>query len=534
MRIFVCVLLCVGCTQSGPSSADLAQPDLAASSKPTAHFSATPDVVGFVSRLDGSGSSDPQNRTLTYLWHFVAVPPGSKLDDTAFSGGPTPTFDPDLGGTYTVQLTVTAPDSSSDSITSDVVVPTLPVFYREGVLGATSSFAVGVVRSDGSGAHRISCAVTSTGPGDLGGDDVFDLLEFPGLLSMRVYDGTPSRIVYEDVTPSIAGGQRTLQHSLWIADEQSDCTLKPPRRLDDTTLPGASKLGPRFSPDGSRLAYLEQNRLVTVAADGSAQHVVRSGGLVAAPPVWIDATHLMWVEDPSPSPSPHPQFVSGVDQNAAVPAPVLDCPPGADNLAVINQFERLSDGTLVVAGGRTPRAQGGSISLYKLGASCSVAAATVLVTPGVSGDAWDFAVSPDELTVALSSSVVQAAAPAPQHDLYLAKIDGSGTALFSGSDALTDDVGPRWLAAGRQLSWTQAARPNDAGVSGGAGVLVANLNGSHLRSLKAESANTVLVAPSNRGLACDFGDGEVSPLLLLLFVIILGACLVSWRRSTTG
>src|SRR4051794_15604723 len=103
MRIFVCALLCVACTQSGPSTADLAQPDLAAPSKPTAHLSATPDVVGFVSRLDGSGSSDPQNRVLTYLWHFVAVPSGSKLDDTAFSGGPTPTFDPDLGGTYTVQ-----------------------------------------------------------------------------------------------------------------------------------------------------------------------------------------------------------------------------------------------------------------------------------------------------------------------------------------------------------------------------------------------------------------------------------------------
>jgi hypothetical protein len=513
MRIFLCALM-MGCSSNSSVPPDFAVSDMAMPVVPKAKIAYTSDVVGFVTRLDGSGSTDAQ----TYAWHFAQVPSGSALTDAALSttSGPTPTFDPDVGGIYVVQLTVSGPDGS-DTTMANVNVPTQAVFYHEAVIGPTSSYAVGVVRSDGSGARRISCAVTSSGS-DLGGDDLFDLLEFPGLLSMRVLDGSPAHLAYEEVTPMIAAGKRTLQHSLWIADEFSDCMMAPPTRIDDGTLPGVAKLGPRFSPDGARVAYLEGSRLVTVALDGSLPHVVvNTPALQAVPPVWIDNMHLMWVEDPSPSPSPHPMFMSGEDETGTAPAVDLDCPPGGGNLAVVNQFERLSDDTLLVAGGTKRRADGGAISLYRMGVTCAVSAATLLVTPGVSGDAWDFAVSPDETTVALSSSVVQAAAPAPQHDLYIAKVDGSSLTMFGGSDALLDDVGPRWLAGGRQISWTQAARPDDAGLSNGAGVLIANLNGTHLRSLKSESGS-VVVAPSNRGLSCDIGAGELPSLALLLWV----------------
>jgi hypothetical protein len=481
---------------------------------PKAMIAATPDVVGFVTRLDGSASVGAAK----YAWHFAQVPPASTLTDSAFSTstGPTPTFDPDLGGVYRVQLTITAGDgTTTDTTISDVTVPTLPVFYHEAVFPTPgpATFAVGVVRSDGTGAHRISCEVQSNGPGDLGGDDLFDLLELPGLLSMRVFDGSPSLLAYEEVQPMIAGNTRSLQHFLYLADENSDCNAKPPLRLDDGTQPGDAKLGPRFSPDGKRLAFEEGNRLVTVGVDGMNRHVVRSGKLIAAPPAWLDATHVAWVEDLSPSPSPHPAIQSGADMDSTTPMTQLDC----GNLAVINQFERLSDGAWILAGGATSKAQGGSITLYRVTTECKTP--TVLVTPGVSGDAWDFAISPDEKSIALSSSVVQAAAPAPQHDLYIAASDGSSTpARFSASDALYDDVGPRWMANGRQLSWTQAARPPDGGVSMGAGVSIANLNGSHQRSLKPETANTVLVAPGNRGLACELATGGEIPAMLVILV----------------
>jgi hypothetical protein len=522
-RLAISLLMVAACDSKSSEPADLALPaDLAMG--PKAMISATPDVVGFVTRLDGSASLNAAK----YTWHFAQVPPASVLTDSAFSTttGPTPTFDPDLGGVYRVQLTVTAADGTTDTTLSEVTVPTLPVFYHEAVFPTPgpASFAVGVVRSDGTGAHRISCAVTSNGPGDLGGDDLFDLLEVPGLLSMRVFDATLSLVAFEQVEAMISGNTRTLKHTLWLADENSDCSGKPPVRLDDDTQPSVAKLGPRFSPDGTRLAYQEGNRLVTVGVDGKNQHVVRTGKLIAAPPAWIDATHVAWVEDLSPTPSPHPAIESGADMDSTTPATQLDC----GNLAVINQFERLSDGTWILAGGVTSKLQGGSITLYRVTTDCKNP--TVLVTPGVSGDAWDFAISPDEKSIALSSSVVQAAAPAPQHDLYIAASDGSSTPTrFSASDPLYDDVGPRWLASGRQISWTQAARPPDGGVSSGAGVSIANLNGSHQRSLKAETGTTVLVAPANRGLACDLSTSGEIPAIL---VILIG-CLVFWRRSTT-
>src|SRR4051812_10939973 len=213
MRILVCALM-IGCSGNPAAPQDFAAADLAVATGPTAKIDFTADFVGFVTRLDGTGSTDAQ----TYAWHFTQVPAASTLTDAALSTttGPTPTFDPDVGGIYGVQLTV----NGTASATASINVPTLPVFYHEGVIGQTSSFAVGVVRSDGTGARRLSCAVTSAGS-DLGGDDLFELLEFPGLLSMRVFDGDPARLAYEEVAPMIAGGKRTLQHSLWVAGEFS-------------------------------------------------------------------------------------------------------------------------------------------------------------------------------------------------------------------------------------------------------------------------------------------------------------------------
>src|SRR5438132_3593168 len=111
MRIFVCVLV-MGCSGNSAVPPDFATSDMAVTSKPTAKISATPDVVGFVTRLDGSGSTN----AMSFAWRFTQVPSASALTDAALSTttGPTPTFDPDAGGIYVVQLTVTAPDGTSD------------------------------------------------------------------------------------------------------------------------------------------------------------------------------------------------------------------------------------------------------------------------------------------------------------------------------------------------------------------------------------------------------------------------------------
>lgn len=80
------------------------------SSNPTAD--AGPDqnaVIGKPVNLDGSASSAPDNKLLSYAWQFVSVPTGSALNKSVTITNPTspaPSFTPDVAGAYTLRLQV--------------------------------------------------------------------------------------------------------------------------------------------------------------------------------------------------------------------------------------------------------------------------------------------------------------------------------------------------------------------------------------------------------------------------------------------
>jgi streptogramin lyase len=62
-------------------------------------------VVGTAINLDGTGSSDPENELLTYLWTLVG--PGGSVATLSSDSASMPSFTPDLPGAYQVTLVVT-------------------------------------------------------------------------------------------------------------------------------------------------------------------------------------------------------------------------------------------------------------------------------------------------------------------------------------------------------------------------------------------------------------------------------------------
>ncbi|MCH8842528.1 MAG: fibronectin type III domain-containing protein, partial [SAR324 cluster bacterium] len=100
-----------------------------ASATPQAGANAGPDQTinpGDLVTLDGSGSSDADLDTLTYLWSLVSVPGGSSVTNLSLSDQTVvnPTFTTDVDGAYVVQLVVN--DGELDSAPESVTITATP------------------------------------------------------------------------------------------------------------------------------------------------------------------------------------------------------------------------------------------------------------------------------------------------------------------------------------------------------------------------------------------------------------------------
>ncbi|HYL82377.1 MAG TPA: PKD domain-containing protein [Candidatus Acidoferrum sp.] len=108
-----------------------------------------PATVGSAVQLNGSGSSDPERQPITYSWSFVLPLPSSSQATLTGPTTVTPTFVPDVVGTYRVQLIVN--DGTQNSLPA--IVDITPNGVPTGKIVVTpSSPGVGMlVTLDGSG-----------------------------------------------------------------------------------------------------------------------------------------------------------------------------------------------------------------------------------------------------------------------------------------------------------------------------------------------------------------------------------------------
>ena len=118
---------------------------------PVANAGLTQNVtVGSLVTLDGSGSRDANNQSLTYIWQMTAVPAGS-LAALSSTTSAKPTFTADVAGTYMVSLVVNDGKANSTLTTVSVyssVNNSAPVANA----GTNQSITVGsVVNLDGTG-----------------------------------------------------------------------------------------------------------------------------------------------------------------------------------------------------------------------------------------------------------------------------------------------------------------------------------------------------------------------------------------------
>jgi hypothetical protein len=530
-----CSTLNVAVTASGGGNNDLSMSDMLM--LPVPAVTAKPDYVGFTTSLDGSGTTDPLGASLTFAWEVKQVPAGSAIKTTSLTStsAAKTAFDPDRGGLYKIALTATAMDGRSATLVTDVSVPTVPLLYvRASQTTTTAALGPHVVSSDGTNDHSIGCDLTFDG-----GVDTNTLQQSPFLGHVWEPPATSTSQALFVFLGNFDLTGATAPHLL-VGSPSTNCTTNPPTRVDNNVFNDHFAVTARFSPDGTRIVYVDapQNsnqgsyRLVTVSVDGTGpKRVVRSDGFFGfTPAIWLDNSTVAWLERDGNAFNPFTIF-KAPDENAAGDpgantkrTQLLRCDPSttSTHLGEINQFEVSAFG-MIVAGSTSARAALNppplpGVSLYKLAnGDCSTTTAKVLAAEPVGGLSWDFSISPDGLNILFSSTgsqdIPDGGLPEPQTDIFLVPADGSASAQKFVGDPLYDDINPRFVAGGRQFIWSQTPRRLDMGADTPA-LMIANADGTHIRSFTPTGAagETIVgtAAGANRGYDCSWIPGAVS------------------------
>ncbi|MGH7329116.1 MAG: hypothetical protein ACREJX_12265, partial [Polyangiaceae bacterium] len=325
--------------------------------------------------------------------------------------------------------------------------------------------------------------------------------------------GQPSRVAFGDFATAIGEGDAG-SISLVAATTDNTCS-KPPHPLHAVVAEGQSPnvWQPRFSPDGSRIAYVEDRGsapeagiadntyeyISTVGFDGSDSHtlstycpVVTDGcwgeHLFPRRPQWQDATHVAWIRGASGTNSAqHPiswEIVSATDNDNATPTLVMSC----TSYGVPYSFGFVSGQSIpanaIIANFQPSATAAEDLVILAPDSSGQCQVVTNLTNlPGGSKDSYarDFAISPDGTTVAFmmhSQDRQDAGTEAPLTDggpqinfnivtsgggdIWTVPVDGSQPAAPLNASPRYAFFGPRFISGGTRLAWNgQGPLPAD-------------------------------------------------------------------------
>lgn len=501
----------------------------------TANAASGSIYLGQIAQLDSSSSSSVPPAPITYAWTVESVPAGSVVATASVIGASSahPSFTPDKAGAYSLKVTATSA-GVSNAKTVTITVVAAPIFFikADNTTTADPVSTFNVVRSDGTGTAAITCGFRDAGTADIVAGQVStggsDWWEAPA--------GTESRAAFFYSERQPDGGTMTFLAS---ATSASSCAA-PPLRLDSLA-PGNIGFQPRFSPDGSRIAYIrmapgEGGRVATIAPDGSAPHfeiaqfLANDAGTTAQAvvrPRWQDATHLGWVVPTSGG----WQIFTTPDANGSTATSFMTCP--TTMYGVPRQFDFLPDGSVLVSalappgdGAPGPR----DLVILKPNAGSQVCEVvrnlTALIGPSGSV-ANDFSLSPDKKRVAfLRDNTNGSGTPS----LFMAPVDGTTPpAAVGGAPTSGGTTGPRWVAGGAMLSWGQNgfSLGSDAGV----GVAVISSGGGSFAAVVTPTNVTSGYAFGNGTSLCSIGIAGGSTVTGIGALVGFAALLVRRRRS---
>jgi hypothetical protein len=398
------------------------------------------------------------------------------------------------------------------------LVGVIPQLFFLQISAASGMYAVQpmTIGIDGSNLRPVGCAVNYAvaPPAQRRFPDTLNGILLLGMNGARYAPGAQPLFAYNEIFDADGGSYRS---NLRVTQASDSCSSTPPLADAQMYLHGS----PRFSPSGTRLAYLDGNsngvvELVTVNINGT-NRLARAGNLLPTPPVWLDETHIAWAEAVPTGTSSMAMVRFAEDKMGSSALQVFPC-PGYERYG-IDQVEFLGGGQFIIA-----LRTGAGVEIRAADAASGCAGA--ILTPQRKGDASrDFALAPSKKMLVFSTTMGSPTEPtdglAGPFSLYAVNTDGSGLRSFF-QDSSYDNLAPQWIDADH-LAWMQLPH------SGGSPrIMVVNGDGSNAHPLVAGAAPvTHVLLGTNAGMVCSFTTaGSAVPAALFAIVVAIR----SWRR----